>query len=127
MRKMLLLFVLLSLSWASTAPAESLPGDQSPFLPTWKLLRGDSKQQFVAGYLFGWRDAARVTDVAIEYVQQNPNNAVQSLEKIKGLYDMNDLTADMVVRELDRYFSENDSKDATLPQAITAVRMRLGR
>jgi hypothetical protein len=107
--------------------AAAQPGEQAPSLPTWELLRGEAKQQFVAGYLFGWRDAARVTDAAIEYVEQNPNDAVQGLERIRNLYDMADLTSDMVVRELDRYFSEADSKNATLSQAITTVRMRLGR
>lgn len=107
--------------------AESKLGSEASFLPTWKLLRNEGKQQFVAGYLFGWRDAKRVTDIAIEYVKENPGDAVSGLERIRGLYDMEGLTAESVVRELDEYFSKSEGKDATLSQAITAVRTRLGR
>ena len=107
--------------------AESKVASEASFQPTWKLLRNEGKQQFIAGYLFAWRDAKRVTDVAIEYVQTNPSNAVSGLERIRGLYDMEGLTAESVVRELDTFFATSDGKDATLSQAIVAVRGRLGR
>jgi hypothetical protein len=112
------------------APAALTEGTSAPepsFSPTWKLLRNDAKQQFIAGYLFGWRDAKRVTEVAIEYVRENPSEAVSGLERIRGLYNMEGITAESMVRELDTFFSESEGKDATLSQAITAARMRLGR
>jgi hypothetical protein len=112
------------------APAALTEGSSAPepsFSPTWKLLRNDAKQQFIAGYLFGWRDAKRVTEVAIEYVRENPSEAVRGLERIRGLYNMEGITAESMVRELDTFFSESEGKDATLSQAITAARMRLGR
>ena len=99
--------------------AESKMAPEASFSPTWKLLRNDAKQQFVAGYLFGWRDAKRVTDIAIDYVK--------GLERIRGIYDMEGLTAESVVRELDTYFAQAEGKEATFSQAITAVRTRLGR
>ena len=100
---------------------------EAGFSPTWKLLRNDAKQQFVAGYLFGWRDAKRVTDIAIDYVKEKPTEAVKGLERIRGIYDMEGLTAESVVRELDTYFGQAEGKEATFSQAITAVRTRLGR
>lgn len=109
------------------AHAESKTAPEASFLPTWKLLHNEGKQQFVAGYLFGWRDAGRVTDAAIEYAREHPENAVNGLERIRGIYDMEGLTAETVVRELDSFFSGSAGKDATLSQAITAVRRRLGR
>jgi hypothetical protein len=107
--------------------AESKMAPEASFSPTWKLLRNDAKQQFVAGYLFGWRDAKRVTDIAIDYVKEKPTEAVKGLERIRGIYDMEGLTAESVVRELDTYFAQAEGKEATFSQAITAVRTRLGR
>ncbi len=121
----LLVLTICAIMASNAAYAEELA--LPPFLPTWKLLRSDAKNQFIAGYLFGWRDAANVTDVAIDYVKQNPQNAVDGLERIRGIYDMNGVTSESIVRELDLYFSEADGREATLSQAITTVRMRLGR
>jgi hypothetical protein len=105
---------------------ESKLAPEASFLPTWKLLNNEAKQQFVSGYLFGWRDAGRVTDAAIEYARQHPNDAVNGLEKIRTLYDTSGLSAERVVGELDSFFA-SDGKDATLSQAITAVRRRIGQ
>jgi hypothetical protein len=115
------------LAHAKPGSAESSDTPEASFSPTWKLLRNDAKQQFISGYLFGWRDAKKVTDIAIEYVKENPGNAVTGLERVRGIYDMEGLTAESVVRELDKFFTEWDGKDATLSQAVTAVRMRMGR
>jgi hypothetical protein len=112
---------------AEFVSSESSDAPEASFSPTWKLLRNDAKQQFISGYLFGWRDAKKVTDIAIEYVKENPANAVNGLERVRGIYDMEGLTAESVVRELDKFFAESDGKDATLSQAVTAVRMRMGR
>ncbi len=109
------------------ASAESKTSVEASFAPTWRLLKGDSKQQFIAGYLFAWRDAARVTDAAIEYAKEHPGNAVSGLERVRGIYDMEGLTAESMARELDKFFTESEGRDATLSQAMTAVRRRLGR
>jgi hypothetical protein len=97
------------------------------FGPTWKLLDPEAKRQFIAGYLFAFSDAARITDIALEYIKDNPQAAVSGLERIRSVYDMHGLTADMVVHELDVYFKESGGKEATLSQAVTAVRSQLGR
>lgn len=100
---------------------------EEPFLPTWKLLKNEEKRQFIAGYMYGWRDAARVTDVAIEFVKSNPEQAVEGLEKVKSMYDLSRLRADTVTSELDRFFGDSGNKEATLSQAVTAVRKTLER
>lgn len=100
---------------------------EDSFLPTWKLLKEQERQQFIAGYMFGWSDAAKVTDVAIQFVRENPTNAVEGLTKIRSLYDFKGLKADSVARQLDSFFSQPENRDATLSQAITAVRSELGR
>jgi hypothetical protein len=123
----LALVVYVSACPGSVAQAESKTAAEASFLPTWKLLRNDSKQQFIAGYLFGWRDAKRVTDIAIDFVKENPSDTVSGLERIREIYDMEGLTAESVVRELDAFFADSEGKEATLSQAITAVRARLAR
>ena len=107
--------------------AESKVVAEMAFLPTWKLLGNDGKLQFVAGYLFGWRDAKRAMDVAAEFVKEHPEGAINGLERIRELYDTEGLTPDVVVKELDSFFLEAERRSATLSQAITAVRSRLGR
>ena len=130
LRLMLISVTIVGLSVAFSSQlvvAEGSTQTEASFLPTWKLLNSEAKQQFVAGYLFGWRDAARVTDLAIEYVKENPNNAVSGLERVRQIYDMEGLTAESMVRELDRFFSESEGRDATLSQAMTAAKLRMGR
>lgn len=97
---------------------------EEPFLPTWKLLKGSEKTQFIAGYLYGWRDAARVTDAAIEFVKENPTEAVEGLEKIRSLYAGSETTPDVVAREIDAFFSKSENSEATFAQAITVVTKR---
>lgn len=105
----------------SIAEAESDEGSDA-FLPTWKLLTNEQKQQFIAGYLYAWKDAARVTDVAIGFVKENPKEAVNGLEKIKSLYDLSILSPAGAVQQLDTFFSEPSHSKASLSVAITAVK-----
>jgi hypothetical protein len=111
----------ISTLYVSTSNAQS----DEAFLPTWKLLKSAEKSQFIAGYLYGWRDAAKVTGVAIEFVKENPKDAVDGLTKLQSLYNMEGLKADIVSKELDSFFSKSENKDATLSQAVTAVRAQL--
>lgn len=107
--------VLTGTSWSS-AERESGSG----FLATWKLLSQQEKQQFIAGYLQGWRDAAKVTDIAIAYVRTNPSEAVAGLERIKELYNLEGLKPPQVVNDIDLYYSDPDNYEAPLSRAVTA-------
>jgi hypothetical protein len=95
------------------------------FLPTWKLMNDDEKQQFIAGYLQGWRDAASVTDIAISFVKNNPASAVESLEKVKELYDIREIRPSDVTQEIDLFYSDPTNSNAPLSKAITAARARV--
>lgn len=92
------------------------------FYPTWKLLSFAEKQQFVAGYIYGWRDAARVTDVVISYVKDNPGKAIEGLEQVKGLYDLGDLKPAILAQAIDTFFEDPDNKSAGLSQAVSAAK-----
>ena len=117
--------VLAALSFILHAAALSADESSASFVPTWKLLNNEAKQQFIGGYLQGWKDAERVTAIALDYVKENPQKAVEGLEKIRALYDMQGLAPDELIRVLDAYFSQVEHKDATLSPAINASKQVL--
>ena len=99
--------------------------EKASFLPTWKLLNPQEKQQFMAGYLYGWRDAAKVTDIAITYVKENPQKAVEGLESIRALYDVSRFSSSSIAHEVDSFFQDSDNRDASLTAAISYAKARL--
>ena len=107
----------------SPAPSESASSQKS-FLPVWKLLSNDQKQEFVAGYIQGWHDAAMVTDIAITYIKQNPRDAINGLERIKSVYDLSAVKPDAVVQAIDEFYSNPENGAAPLSLAITSARNR---
>lgn len=111
--------LLLALSLVGDASADS---SESPFLPTWKLLNNQEKRQFLAGYFYGWQDAHKVTDVAIDFIRDNPKTAVESLQRIQNLYDLSGLDPATATQDLDKFFSDPDHAKATLSGAITALK-----
>jgi hypothetical protein len=99
--------------------------NENSFLPTWKLLTPGDRKQFIAGYMYGWRDAAKVTDAAIDFVKQNPKDAVEGLTKVRSLYEMDGVRTDALVHELELFFEKSENRESTLSQAVTAVRFRM--
>lgn len=95
---------------------------ETPFLPTWKHLNSEQKRQFIAGYVFGWNDARKVTDIAIEYIRSNPKKAVESLESIKSLYDLGEIDPATAALQLDNFFAEPENSGASLSVAISALK-----
>lgn len=103
-------------------PCQELRAEEAPFYPTWKLLSRQEKQQFVSGYLQGWRDARSVLSIAAGYLRENPGNAAQSLTQLERVYDLGGLSPEIAVREIDRFFEEPDNHTAGLSQAVAALR-----
>jgi hypothetical protein len=116
--------ILLSM-WLVLAVAPALADESKTFLPTWRLLTAEQKQQFMAGYLMGLSDASEVTDIAIEYVQQNPKQAVESLSQLKRVYDMSLLSPREVAKEVDLFYADTNNKDKALTAAVSAARGKL--
>jgi hypothetical protein len=104
--------------------AEQSSGEeQSPgkaIYPVWKLLTRDQKMQFVAGYVQGWKDASKVTDIAIGFVRENPSQAVSGLERLKSLYDLSEVSPSLITSQLDTFFSKAENQSASLSYAISA-------
>jgi hypothetical protein len=107
------------------SPTFTLSDRDTAFYPTWKLLSDQEKRQFISGYLQGWRDAAKVTDIAIHYVKTNPSEAVTGLEGIKSLYNLEGIRSEQAVQAIDLYFSDPENHDAPLSRAVTAARKAL--
>jgi len=124
MVRFLCIVALLSASTLRPVEARANPGD-APFLPTWRLLSADQKQQFIAGYLYGWGDAAKVVDIVIGYVRANPDEAIRGLEKLRDVYGLADLKAASIVREIDQFYADPANGGAGLPLAINAARGKL--
>ena len=110
-----------SLRSSTAADLDSQTASQS-FMPIWKLLNQQEKQQFVAGYLQGWRDAALVTDVAIRYVGDNPGEAVAGLERIRSLYDSSTLKPALVAKHIDEFYQHPENHSAAFSAAISAAK-----
>lgn len=121
-----LINVLLGLSLLLAVPhiSRAQPADakENSFLPTWKLLSSQEKQHFVSGYIQGWNDARKVTDIALEYIKTNPTRAVESLESIRKLYDMSHLTPENLVEHIDKFYEDPKNHSSSLSVAVTAAR-----
>ncbi|MBN8548722.1 MAG: hypothetical protein J0M12_05365 [Deltaproteobacteria bacterium] len=116
----------LALALSTTSPMRCMAEDEkASFLPTWKLLNPQEKQQFMAGYLYGWRDAAKVTDIAISYIKENPQKAVEGLESVRALYDVSRFNSSAIAHEVDTFFQDSDNHDASLTAAISFAKARL--
>lgn len=119
----LMTLTLFSFITAASAPYPGHCEDSPhPFYPTWKLLSPAEKQQFVAGYIQGWKDAERVTDVAISYVKENPGKAVDGLERIRSLYDLGDLRPALLASAIDEFYRDPDNLNGGLSQAVSAAK-----
>lgn len=118
-----ILFLQICLIQSSVADSEAAVS----FAPTWKLLNSEQKQQFIAGYFHGWRDAERVIQIAKEYIKENPEQAVNGLQKIGDLYNLSGIKPELLVESLDIFFSNPDNKNASLSQAVSASKHVLQR
>jgi hypothetical protein len=112
---------LLQLSLSSTPLfAES---ESEAFLPTWRLL-GEEKQVFISGYMAGLRDAGKIIDIAIQYVKNNPEEAVTSLERIKQLYAVGEeVKPAQLAHAIDTFYSDPDNSKASLSKAVMSARV----
>ena len=95
------------------------------FFPTWRLLNKQQKQQFIAGYLQGWKDAEKVTEITLDYVRKNPDKAVKGLESVRGLYDLSYLQPDELAHEIDDFYSDPDNHEASFSKAVTAAKQEV--
>ena len=109
---------------ATAADQAGGQAEDSSFLPAWKLLEQQEKQQFISGYAQGWKDAVKIIDIVISYVKENPERAERALESIKEIYSMSGVRPDQLVHEIDVFYSDPANRNAPLSRAITAAKAR---
>lgn len=97
--------------------------ERSSFMPTWKLMNPLEKRQFLAGYLYGWKDAGHITGIASGFVRENPDRAIETLDEISKLYELSGLKPEILVERVDYFFSDPDNRNASLSSAISAARV----
>jgi hypothetical protein len=119
-----ILIVTVSVSLLTALPVRAEIPAAPPFAQTWKLMSSIEKQQFVAGYLFGLRDAARMQDVTLNYIRENPAQAVPGIEKIRDLLAAEGVKPDTMVRLVDEYFGDAKNRNATITMAMSLARSR---
>ena len=111
--------LLTGLAWADDI------GDSS-FLPVWQMMNREQKEQFVAGYIQGMKDAAKMTEVLSAFVKDNPASAGDSLQRLKGIYlNLGDARSDSLTHEIDTFYASPKNKEAPLSRAITGARNKL--
>lgn len=118
---LLLSLPLTALLFTTIVPSYAAHKEES-FLPTWKLLNTEQKQQFIAGYLHGWKDAGAVTQVLLEHIEKHPDEAVKSLQTVQSLYDMSSERPSLLAKGVDEFYSDPDNAQSALSKAITASR-----
>jgi len=94
----------------------------SPFLPTWRLLNTDNKQQFISGYQYAWKDAVKIMKIVETYIKQNPKEGAKALESIQTIYDISEMKPDTLVQFINNFYSQPDNNQAPLSKAITAAK-----
>jgi hypothetical protein len=124
MRQIVLTVVLCSLVLAPALASADAHPDTS-FLPSWKLMNSQEKQHFIAGYVQGWRDAGKVTDITISYVRDNPGEALSGMEKMKSLYDLAGYKPELLVKAIDVFYLEPSNNRASLSSAVNAAKNAL--
>ena len=96
-----------------------LHADEPSFYPTWKLLDSQQKQQFIAGYMMAWKDAANVTDLAIKFVKTNPDKALDGLQSVRRVYDLSSMRPETLSQQIDAFYESPANRQFTLTQAIS--------
>ena len=119
--KLIFLFILS----VSFSPPNVLAEEPASFLPTWKLLNAEQKQQFIAGYLQAWKDAAQVTDIAMGYIKENPDKALEGLSSVRALYDTQGLRPADIAHQVDLFFKETANRDASLSRAMSYAKAQM--
>ena len=98
--------------------ATVVQADEAPFYPIWRNLDRNSQELYVSGYLHGLRDAEEIIRIARDYVKDNPNLALQSLDKVRKICSVRDVSANIIVPEVNSYYSNIENQEGSFSNAI---------
>jgi hypothetical protein len=92
------------------------------FLSSWKLMSAEEKQQFIAGYLFAWRDAQEVLEIARGFIGSDPSQATASIDSMLAIYNFSSVNPVLLAHEIENFYSTPENKSAPLSYAVTTVK-----
>lgn len=107
-------------------PVQSAIGEnEASFFPVWKLLQQKEKKVFLSGYQKGIQDSRKIMSILREHIQQNPQSALESLDKINELYQTAELPIEDILQGVAVFYSNPEHHDAPLSVAFSASKARL--
>jgi hypothetical protein len=99
---------------------------ETSFYPTWKLLTSEQKQQFIAGYIQGWKDAGRVTEISLGFIKDNPEKAVDALTRVRDLYfELTHTDIEALGREVDTFYGDPKNQAAGFSAALNSAKAQM--
>ena len=93
----------------------------TPIASSWKAMDEGSKRQFIAGYLFGFRDARALGEIAVEYSKSNPKDTTVGLTDLLSHYRLTNLSPTELVPLLNEYFKDPKNQSDSLRAAIAKL------
>lgn len=98
--------------------AESVKIQEIPIYPTWQLMDDDAKRQFLAGYIFGHREARALGEVVVEYLRQNPQADPDDVAGVLEHYRLTSMTSNQLVPLIDQYLKNPEHQKQSLRAII---------
>ena len=92
------------------------------FLPIWRLMTPEQRQQFIAGYVYALGDAQKISNLALTLAEEDPQQAKEALQSLKRLYEPPHLKPDRLASAVDEFYADPDNQDAALSAALSAIR-----
>jgi len=112
------LFFLLAFFMPSTTFAQESSAVEAPIYNTWQMMDDGAKRQFLAGYLYGFRDARALGEIAVAFMQTSPPDPISGLRGILPHYQLSELSPSDLVPLLNQYFREPKNRNDGLRVAV---------
>ena len=108
-------------SLVTISNAAAQPVSETPIYPVWRLMDDNAKRQFLAGYLYGFREARSLGEVALEYSKTKPQDLESGLSAILQHYKLTTLAPDKLAPLLDEYLQAPERQNDSLRLAINRL------
>ena len=105
---------------------ETVKTEQSPvkFYLFWKSLKPEMKEHYIKGYLQGWSDAGSVNALAINALEKDPKNPIDTLQTLTPMFDVADTSSHDLVVAIDDYLKDDSFHASSATRVIAAVRAK---
>lgn len=117
----LLVFGVLFFTVALANTGSAQPALEAPIYPIWRLMDDNAKKQFLAGYLYGFREARSLGEIAVEFSKSKPQDLEEGLSSILQHYRLTSLAPDKLSPLLDEYLKSPERQQDSLRLAINRL------